>query len=889
MSEVPNLPPGYPVEWEADVVLRDGSVAHLRPIVPDDADALRRFHAGQSDESIYLRFFAPLKELSDRDVFRFTHVDYLDRVALVATVGDDIIGVGRYDLVDSTTAEVAFNISDHFQGRGIGSILLEHLAAIAFEQDVTRFLAEVLPQNRKMLNVFREAGYEVSHKFEDGVVAVSFDIRPTAASQEVRLAREHRAESVSMRRVLFPTSVAVIGASRDPDRLGHRVLKNLLDAGFTGPVYAVNQEADKILGLRCYPKIGDVPGQVDLAMIALRADQVLAAAKECGKAGVHTLLVFSSGFAEAGADGEIKQDKLRRRARKWGMRVIGPSSFGVINTHPDVRLNGSLAPELPRHGGFGLFSQSGALGVAVLASARRRGIGLSVFASAGNRVDVSGNDLMQYWIDDPQTTAVGLYVESMGNPRKFSRIARHLASIKPVIVVKSGVSSYGAPPGHRTRQTQMPPEAFDAMLGQAGVIRVGDAHELFDIAQLVTTQPLPRGHRLAVLGNADSLGAITAETALSEGLEVTRGPVILSNEASADDVRDAMRSALADPEVDSVATCFVPPLIAWDADVVAAIREEAALCDKPVVATFLGMHGVVDSAVDPSSVAGQRGTIPAYTLPEDAVRALAAVTKYAKWRERDRGVEVSPAGIDQAAAQALVDRVLDDEPGGRALSQEEAAELLGAYGIALWPQISVTTEEEAVAAGRQIGFPVILKSRSPLVRHTQGVTGLRTDLQSEEAVRLAYQSLVERLGDETAHGFAVQQMATPGVSCVVGGVEDPLFGPVVSFSIAGPPTELLGDIAYRIPPLTDVDVLDLITTVRAAPLLTGHRGRVPVHQAALADLVARVGVLTDDLPEIVEVKLLPVNAWSGGVDVLGAEVRVAPTSLRLEASRRALV
>ncbi|HET6667479.1 MAG TPA: GNAT family N-acetyltransferase, partial [Intrasporangium sp.] len=519
--------PKAPVEWEADVVLRDGTVAHIRPITPSDADRLRQFHNRQSDESIYFRFFAPLRELSDRDVHRFTHVDYHDRVALVAILSSEIVGVGRFDRIEATSAEVAFNISDHMQGKGIGSVLLEHLAAIAPEVGITRFTAEVLPHNRKMLMVFKDAGYEVSSHIEDGVVGLSFDILPTEQSKAVQLSREHRAESRSMRTILYPERVAIVGASRREDSIGALVLRNLIQASFQGDLYPIHREAAEIQGLRAYPTILDAPGPVDLAIVVVPAADAIEVVEDCGRAGVKSLLVLSSGFAESGEEGSRLQDRLRTTARGAGMRIVGPNSFGLINNAPGIRLNATLASIIPGLGRLGLFAQSGALGVAVLASAARRGLGISVFASAGNRVDVSGNDLMQYWIDDQDTTTVGLYLESMGNPRKFSRIARHLASVKPVIVVSSGVSQYAAPPGHRTRTPNVPPQAFDALLRQAGVIRVENVHQLFDVAQLTLHQPMPTGDRVAVVGNSDALGSLSASAAESWGLRVTHGPVSL--------------------------------------------------------------------------------------------------------------------------------------------------------------------------------------------------------------------------------------------------------------------------------------------------------------------------------------------------------------------------
>ncbi|MBP6997005.1 MAG: GNAT family N-acetyltransferase [Phycicoccus sp.] len=885
----PDLPPGYPVHWEADVVLRDGTVAHVRPIRPSDADALRRFHAGQSEESIYLRFFAPLPQLSDRDIHRFTHVDYVDRVALVATIREEIVGIGRYDTVSAHSAEVAFNISDHYQGKGIGSVLLEHLAAIARDEGVAEFTAEVLPQNRKMLQVFADAGYEVQRHLEDGVVSVRFAIEPTDRSQAVALSREHRAEAISVDTLLRPEAVAVIGASRSDDTIGHIFLANLAAGGFTGSLYAVNPHADEILGVATYPTLSDVPARVDLAVIAVPADLVLDVVDECAQAGVRDLLVVSAGFAEADEEGVARQAELVRRARGAGMRVVGPNSFGLINNDPAVRLNASLAPTLPPAGHLGLFAQSGALSIAVLASAARRKLGLSAFASAGNRVDVSGNDFMQYWIDDEQTRAVGLYLESMGNPRKFSRIARNLARIKPVMVVKPGASSYGSPPGHRVRQTKARPEVFDAMLRQAGVIRCDNVHQMFDVAQLVVNQPLPRGKRVAVVANSDALALLTAEACVAAGLDVAHGPVVVPSDGRQAEFRIALDAAFADAAVDSVLAVFVPPLVTVDEAVAHAVAGAAAQSDKPCCATFLGMRGVSDGY---ASVAGtgseERRAIPVYAMPEDAVRALAAATEYAAWRGSDPGVPVAPAGINRRIAEDIVETVLSVTPGGRTLGRDEAGALLAAYGINVWPVLPVNTRDEALSAARQLGYPVVLKSRSDRVRHQGGTQWVRVDLASDQAVSEAWESLAASLGALGARDIVVQRMAGPGVPTVVASDEDPLFGPVISFSVAGLPTELLGDIGHRIPPLTDTTAAELIYSVKAAPVLHGHRGAVPVDRAALADVIARVSVLADDMPEIASLLLNPVNAHAGGIEVLGAEITVAPAPRRADPGRRSL-
>jgi acyl-CoA synthetase (NDP forming) len=771
----------------------------------------------------------------------------------------------------------------------VGSVLLEHLAAIGQERGVAKFVADVLPQNRKMIQVFTDSGYEVSHHFDNGVIAVEFEIEPTLQSAAVRLSREHRAEAVSVRSVLFPESIAVIGAGRRAGTIGHQLLANILAAGFNGRVHAVNIEALEVQGLEAHSRVSDIPDHIDLAVIAVPAESVLEVVQDCAAAGVKALLVASAGFAESGPVGEHLQLELLRAARDSGMRVIGPNSFGVINSHPDVRLNASLAPTMPLAGTLGLFSQSGALGIAVLASAARRNLGISVFASAGNRVDVSGNDFMQYWIDDDATHAVGLYLESMGNPRKFSRIARQLALRKPVIVVKSGISSYGVPPGHRVRATRVPAAAFDAMLRQAGVIRVENVHQLFDVAQLVVHQPLPRGARVAIVGNSDALGALTAEACVSWGLEITHGPVSVPAGAKAAEFAAALDAAFTDDRVDSVLTCFIPALATLDEDVADAVVESAGRSEKPCVATFLGMRGVTEAlSGEDRGDRGPRRAVPAYLMPEDAVRALVAATRYGQWRARERGELVEPSGVNRLAAERIVERVLIDAPAGRALTPAEAQTLLAAYGVELWPTIAAETAGDAVAAADQLGYPVVVKSISPVVRHQPGLAGIRVDLRTEATVRESFESLSSRLSPMHADMLVVQRMATPGVACVVRTAEDALFGPVVSFSIAGPPTDLLDDIGHRIPPLTDVDVTDLIASVKAAPLLDGHHGTAPADRLALADLIARVSVLADQLPDVASLEINPVIAHSGGVDVLGVEVFVAPATTRHDTGRRAL-
>ncbi|GGR49274.1 acyl-CoA synthetase [Streptomyces cinereoruber] len=613
----------YPDHWEADVVLRDGGTARIRPITTDDADRLVSFYEQVSDESKYYRFFAPYPRLSAKDVHRFTHHDFVDRVGLAATVGGEFIATVRYDRIDdrglpasapADEAEVAFLVQDAHQGRGVASALLEHIAAVARERGIRRFAAEVLPANTKMIKVFTDAGYTQKRSFEDGSVRLHLDLEPTDRSLAVQRAREQRAEARSVQRLLTPASVAVVGAGRAPGGVGRTVLRNLLGAGFTGRVYAVNAALPatggdgggpvELDGVPAYRSVGAIGEPVDLAIVAVPAERVPEAVADCGEHGVRGLVVLSAGYAESGPEGRERQRRLVQQARSYGMRIIGPNAFGIINTADDVRLNASLAPQMPAAGRIGLFTQSGAIGIALLAGLHRRGAGLSSFISAGNRADVSGNDFLQHWYDDPGTDVVLLYLESIGNPRKFTRLARRTAAVKPVVVVKGARHSGSAPPGHRVPVTRVPHATVSALLRQAGVIRVDTVTELVDAGLLLAAQPLPAGPRVAILGNSESLGLLTYDACLTEGLRPLR-PLDLTTAAVPADFRDALVAALADETSDAVVVTAIP----WvgedgatefgDGEVLAAALREAVASApapaKPVVVVHVEMGGLAEA------------------------------------------------------------------------------------------------------------------------------------------------------------------------------------------------------------------------------------------------------------------------------------------------------
>ncbi|MBE0009551.1 MULTISPECIES: GNAT family N-acetyltransferase [unclassified Arthrobacter] len=892
----------YPEYWEADVVLRDGATAHLRPISPDDADAVQHFHMQQSENSIYLRFFTYKSSLSTKELKRFTEVDHRDRVAFVITRGTDILGIGRYDrLDDPTEAEVAFNIADAHQGRGLGSILLEHLAAAARENGISRFSAEVLPENRKMITVFAEAGYEVQRRFDDGVVMLQFNIDPTEKSRAVMESREHRAEARSVADLLSPSSVAVIGASREWGTVGYSFLEHIIDGGYTGDVYAVNPEAFELAGMISFASIAEVPGPVELAVIAVPYDQVAAVVDQCGEAGVKGLLVATAGFADDGAAGLARQRTLVHRARAYGMRVVGPASLGLVNTDPAIRLNASMAPALPAAGALGLFSQSAAIGVLLYAAAGRRGLGLSSFVSAGNRADISGNDAMQYWEDDPSTRAVGLYLESVGNPRKFSRIARRLSKTKPVIVAKSDVMGLQLPPGHAVRTTQAPSGALDAMLKQSGVIRVETTAQLVDIAQILVSQPLPAGPSLAVFSNSLALGKVVADAAAAQSLDVRRLVTDIEldtgQSVALPVLRAAVLEALADEEVHSAVVALLPsPGLTVDA-IAACLRDCAETANKPLVASFAGildpmvrsegLLAVPDNPMGEST--GQRG-IPCYSGPGAAVAALGAVVTYARWRARDNGGFDEPADIDPDAASELLHQALErvDGDGLTRLDPGEAATLLDHYGITLLPAVRFTTADEAVAAADRLGWPVVIKTVDEHLRHRLDLGGVRLNIEDADSLRLNIAQMEKVLAPFGVSGMEVQTMAPSGQACTLRAIEDPLLGPVLSFGLAGDAVDLLDDWAHSIPPLSTVDVSDLVRAPRASRKLFGYQGLPATDIAAIENLIKRVAVLKDRHPEIALLEFNPVLVSAGGLVILSTDILVGNPQRRTDSARRAM-
>jgi acyl-CoA synthetase (NDP forming)/GNAT superfamily N-acetyltransferase len=938
----------YPAHWEADVVLRDGGTARVRPITAADAERLVSFYEQVSDESKYYRFFAPYPRLSAKDVHRFTHHDFVDRVGLAATVGGDFVATVRFDRIGadgapahahpspatalaggrsaptpsvSDEAEVAFLVQDAHQGRGVASALLEHIAAVARERGIRRFAAEVLPANTKMIKVFTDAGYTQKRSFEDGVVRLEFGLEPTDRSLAVQYAREQRAEGRSVRRLLAPGSVAVVGVGRTPGGVGRSVLDNIRNAGFTGRLYAVNHAFDKeraeLDGVPAHCSVREIDAPVDLAVVAVPAERVPEAVADCGRHGVRGLVVVSAGYAESGPEGRARQRALVRQARAYGMRLIGPNAFGIVNTAPGVRLNASLAPEMPRPGRIGLFAQSGAIGIALLSRLHRRGggvtgvTGVSTFVSSGNRADVSGNDVMQYWYDDPDTDVVLMYLESIGNPRKFTRLARRTAAVKPLVVVQGARHGGAAPQGHAVRATRLPHATVSALLRQAGVIRVDTITELVDAGLLLARQPLPAGPRVAILGNSESLGLLTHDACLAEGLRPLP-PLDLTTAAAPADFRAALARALADDACDAVVVTAIPALgegAAGDAALAEALRAATVESPaKPVLVVHVELGGLAAALSAATSTAPQAAPppradpppsapqppddthlIPAYPAAERAVRALAQAVAYARWRRdsADPGKVPEYEDVDEKGAAELIGGHLA-HGAGPALGDEQTCELLARYGVHVHRTLPAPTPEAAVAAARALGRPVALKATAPHLRHRADLGGVRLDLADEEQLRRAYEELTDLFGTPAELRPVVQAMAPRGVDTVVRAVIDPAAGAVLSFGLAGAATQLLGDMAHRLVPVTDRDAASLIRSIRTAPLLFGWRGSDPVDTAVLEELLQRVSRLVDDHPEVVAVTLEPVVVAPRGLSVLGASVRLAPPPARDDLGPRTL-
>jgi len=876
--------PEYPARYETDIVLRNGSTLRLRPIKPEDAAGLLDFYKRLSPESLYFRFFTVPKADPERAAY-LARVDYENQFALIGETPEGIVAVGRFyrDPKRPDRAEAAFTIADALQGQGIGTGLLERLAAIAREKGITTFEADVLPANSRMLNVFVHSGFEVTQRVESGVVRVVFSLLPTAPSKEKAGERHRQAAVASIKPFFEPRGVAVVGAGRQRGKIGAEIFHNVRATRFQGQVVPVNPKASSIDSVKCYPRVTDIPFEVDLAIVAVPADQVAGVADDCVEKGVKGIVVISAGFGEAGPEGQTRERALLEKVRSARIRMIGPNCMGLVNTDPEVRLNATFAPVYPPEGRVAMLSQSGALGLAILDYASRLNLGISTFVSVGNKPDVSGNDLIQYWEEDPRTDVILLYLESFGNPRNFGPIARRVSRKKPIVAVKAGRSRAGSKAASSHTGALAESDAVvEALLRQSGVIRTRTLEELFDVASLLANQPIPSGRRVAILTNAGGPAILAADACEAQGLVLASlgdstvralrsflpeaasvaNPVDLLASASADDFGRAMRTLLADPGVDSLLVIYIPPLVSDPEKVASEIGAAARNAPrKPVLATFMSAKGA------PPEIS----PLPCYPFPESAAAALARVTAYGEWRRRPEGTVPRFEDVRWQDLRSLIATAM--ARGGGWLAPGEAQELLTVVGIPVARSRLASSWSDVRDSAKEIGFPLVLKAVGPTILHKTEVGGIKLGLTDMSAVRSAYRELSRGLG-ESMTAVLVQEMVADGVEVIAGATYDAAFGPLVLYGSGGTLVELLNDVSFRIAPLTDLDVADMLEEVKGTALLRGYRGARAGDEAALREILLRVSALLDFCPEVLELDLNPVKVLGTGACVVDFRVRV---------------
>jgi acetyl coenzyme A synthetase (ADP forming)-like protein len=882
-------------DWEADVVLADGGSAHLRPVGPGDQTKLRELYQSLSDESRYRRFFSPASpELAGRIGPRVENDDR--HFALLAEIGDRIVAVADYYGAIDGVAEVAFTVRDDEQGRGLGTLLLDHLAEVASGRGIRFFTAQVLARNAPMRSVFRDAGFELTSSPTDlGVVEVMLDLARTERWTNLHAERERIAAALSVARLLSPRSIAVVGASQRPNTIGNALVRNLLEGEFSGPVFPVNPHADTIAGRRVYGSTREIPATVDLAVIAVPAAAVMNVVRDCATKGVRGLVVISSGFAELGTDDA--QAELVHFARRNGMRLVGPNCFGVVNTNRAVRMNATFAPVPPVPGRVGFASQSGGVGIDLLARARVLDLGVSTFVSLGNKADVSSNDLLQYWDRDPDTSVILLYLESFGNPQKFARLARQIAHSKPIVALKSGRTPAGARgTASHTAALASLDVAVDELFRQAGVIRVDTLEQLFDTASLLVHQPLPAGNRVAIVSNGGGPGILAADACSAAGLEVptlsesvqstlrslappgaaVTNPVDLVASAGAEAYEGALDTLLACSEVDALVVIYVSPLVSRPDDVARAVVRAASRGNAiPTVACFLGSGETRGPLRDDAT----ERAVPTVAYPESAADALARAAQLAEWRRRPPGVVPTLDRVDPAVARSIVADTLRVNPEGAWLDLPTAARVLEAYGIEVVPTRVAATAEDAMTAADDLGYPVVVKAGAAGLVHKTDVGGVRLGLRDATEVAHAFEEMRRGLGEGMGDAI-VQPIVTGVVELIVGVTHDPLFGPLVLFGMGGLTAELLRDTTLRLVPLTDIDARDMVRSLRTSPLLFGYRRTPPVDVEAIEDALLRVGCIAEDIPEIAELDCNPMVCSAEGVVALDVKLRVAPHMTR---------
>jgi acyl-CoA synthetase (NDP forming)/GNAT superfamily N-acetyltransferase len=872
-------------------LLADGVTMTIRPAGPGDYEAVRRLHEAMSPDNLYFRFFSASRASAEREARRLCLEGVPGLTALLGLLGDELVGVASYEVTsDGAEAEIALAVADAMHRRGIATLLLEHLVSLARARGVKTFVAEVLPDNYPVLRVLSDAGLTVRRRYANGVVDLSMPVPPNAALGEASAyldavaSRDLHADVASLEPLLAPRSAAVIGAGRSAS-IGRTILLNIRDAGFAGTLYAVNPHGGDIEGIPCVASVAELPEAPDLAVITVPAARVVQVAQECGRRGVRSLVVITSGLTSAQESG------LLEATRQGSMRLVGPNSFGVAV--PGIGLQATFATRHPSPGKTGLVAQSGSVGAALVEQFCRLGIGVSSFASVGDKLDVSGTDMLLWWEADGTTELAVLYLESFGNPRRFARSARRLSARLPVLTVHAGRSAprQRAAASH-TAAAAAPPITRQALFDQAGIITTASFGELLDAAALLASQPVPAGSTVAIVSNGGGAGVLTADACAEAGLAVagmspwTRsrlrevlpvgsalgGPVDATASVGAEAFGRALQITAGQDGVDALIAVVVRHALADLIPVLTATRlpvpAAAVVLDQPETVRLLRGGG---NGPD-------RWAVPAYAYPEAAARALARAARYGAWRSRPSGTVPEFGDLRAADARSIVTSFLTRMPGGGWLSTQEADNLLRCYGLPMVKFCRAADAETAIEAADGFGGHVVIKADVPGLLHKTAAGAVELDLHGADEVRAAMSRLRDRFAGRM-NGVLVEPMITGGIETIVGVVQEPVFGPVVVFGLGGVATEVLGDHAARLAPLTDADADDLIHSVRAAPVLLGNGGQPAADLGALRDTLLRVSRLADDLPEVAELDLNPVIARPDAVTAADAHVRVSSRRL----------
>ena len=893
--------PDEPLE-AGQALLRDGSTILLRLSEPSDCRAFETFVAQLSPESRRHRFFsesAPPTE-SLRPLCDSSHPE--QRMTLLALREQDgasrIVGAGSYFVRDRTTAEVAFAVADSLRGQGLGTILLERIALLALRHGFTRLWAITHADNLAMREVFDESGFSVQEHLQGGDIEVDLSLAPTESTAQRAEWRERLATAASLRPLLHPASVAIVGASRDPHSIGYRLLDAARSNDFRGRLYPINPHASTIGGLQAYPSLRALPEPVDLAVIAVPHEIVPKVAEECALWGVRALVVISSGFAEVGEEGKRRQDDLLETVRRHGMRMVGPNCFGILNTDPAIHLNATFTSVFPRPGRIAMSSQSGALGLALLAATDRLQLGISTFVSVGNKADVSLNDLLQYWENDPATGVILLYAESFGNPRKFARIAKRVARQKPIIALKAGRTSSGRrAAGSHTAALAADNVAVDALFRQTGIVRADNLEELFALALGFSEQPLPRGRRVGILTNAGGPGILCADACEAGGLTVPplsretqsrlrsflpaaaalQNPVDLIASASPEQYREAVHTLLASPELDALIILYIA-VTATDTEPIAEgirkgiLQARTQHADgKPVSIVWMA-----EADRDRRFVLLNE-TIPTFALPELPARVLSRAADYVEWRRSPQGMIPDFDDLRIEAARACCrDALTQRGPGW--LTVAETRRVLESFSLPLPSGGVAKTADEAAAIAARVGFPVAVKLASHRIVHKTEIGGVQLNLIDDKAVREAYEAIRARLSQDgtldAMEGVLVQPMLKGGVEVMAGMTQDPSFGPLLGFGLGGIHVEILGDVQFKVTPLTEVDAADMVRSIKGRRLLEGYRGHPAADIGAIEELLLRLSRLVEEVPEIVELDLNPIFALPPGQGCQIADARI---------------